>query len=274
MRYNAPNVQSQVNNWIDALKGGSNPAGISVAAVQADVVAHSMGGLVARQMVLQPGFLNPDTFGQGNIHKLITIDTPHLGSQVALNILGQGQFSETGCLQQLLAKNGKFAIESAVLGDGTIVPGASGDLQGDNNTGAMSADLQRLNRDSRHPIPWAPIEGQYSDFSKLDSQSPLNPAKLIRLFCNTDPLALQLTSTGWPQIFHGEANDAIVSVKSQENGISGAGALISDEVHSPGTEKLGFAGPSMLDAGVVPDLVITLLNTPLNDTAYYFPINP
>jgi hypothetical protein len=30
----------------------------------------------------------------------------------------------------------------------------------------------------------------------------------------------------------------------------------------------------MLDAGVVPNLVTTLLNTPLNDSSYYYPITP
>lgn len=44
-------------------------------------------------------------------------------------------------------------------------------------------------------------------------------------------------------------------------------------VHSPGTEKLGFAGPSVLDQGNIPNQVIKLLNTPVTQPAFA-PINP
>jgi pimeloyl-ACP methyl ester carboxylesterase len=277
LRYNAPRVLSQVKAWIDTFRGGSNPVGMSVAAVQADIVGHSMGGLVTRRMVLESGFLASETFGQGNIHKLITIDTPHLGSQLAYDLLGfgQGDFHETGCLQQLLAKHNLFTIGTAVLPDGTTTAGASGDLQGDDATtpGILNDDLAALNGSSIHPIPWAPIEGQYTNFSTLDSLSVFNMLNWIHLACLSDPLAGQLTSTGWPQLFHGEASDGIVSVKSQANGGSAVN-LVTNEMHSPSTEELGFKGPSMLDAGVVPNLVTLLLNTPLNDPAYYSPINP
>src|SRR5260221_13035596 len=51
--YNAPRVALQVQGWLNKFKAGKNPKGIPIAAAQADIVAHSMGGLIARQMVLQ-----------------------------------------------------------------------------------------------------------------------------------------------------------------------------------------------------------------------------
>ena len=51
--------------------------------VQADLVGHSMGGLLARQWTEDSGYLNQKTFEIGDIHKLITLDTPNKGSFLA-----------------------------------------------------------------------------------------------------------------------------------------------------------------------------------------------
>ena len=58
--------------------------GNATAASQVDVVAHSMGGLIARGFVQQPDYKNPSNFMKGYIHRLITIGTPHYGGQLAL----------------------------------------------------------------------------------------------------------------------------------------------------------------------------------------------
>ncbi len=58
----------------------------SVAAVQAEVVANSMGGLVTRTMALDPKFLNDPaypTFGKGPVRRFITIGSPHQGTRLA-----------------------------------------------------------------------------------------------------------------------------------------------------------------------------------------------
>jgi len=44
-------------------------------------------------------------------------------------------------------------------------------------------------------------------------------------------------------------------------------------VHSPGSEQLGFLGPSVLDPGPVPTQVITLLNTPVSSQVFHL-LNP
>jgi pimeloyl-ACP methyl ester carboxylesterase len=61
-----------------------------IAAVKVDVIAHSMGGVLAR-IYAEGGekwdghrqYLRDDNFNQGDINKLITIDTPHSGSFLA-----------------------------------------------------------------------------------------------------------------------------------------------------------------------------------------------
>ncbi len=101
-QYNAPNVLGQILGWIENFNAGSISSAIPVADTQVDIVAHSMGGDIARQLVLQPNFLDDDTFGQGSIHKLITIDTPHLGSPLANLLLSPTE--EGGCAEWILAR--------------------------------------------------------------------------------------------------------------------------------------------------------------------------
>jgi pimeloyl-ACP methyl ester carboxylesterase len=86
---NAPIVLEQIRNFIKNFK-----AEAKVAAVQVDYVAHSMGGDVARQIVITPGY-------KREIHKLITIDTPFLGSPFAdalnrENGFCKAQFAKSG----------------------------------------------------------------------------------------------------------------------------------------------------------------------------------
>lgn len=58
----------------------------NAAMVQADFVAHSLGGVVTRTLENQP-FLAYDwnTFHQGIVHKLVTIGSPYLGTQWPLH---------------------------------------------------------------------------------------------------------------------------------------------------------------------------------------------
>jgi hypothetical protein len=52
-----------------------------IAAAQADVIGHSMGGILSRIWAGSPAYKNNiANYKQGNIHKLITFDSPHLGS--------------------------------------------------------------------------------------------------------------------------------------------------------------------------------------------------
>jgi pimeloyl-ACP methyl ester carboxylesterase len=79
---NAPLVLDQIRYNLDRFKALSN-----VAAVQSDLVAHSLGGLISRALVLVPNFFYPGNFGRGEVHKLITIDSTHLGTPLANNLL-------------------------------------------------------------------------------------------------------------------------------------------------------------------------------------------
>jgi pimeloyl-ACP methyl ester carboxylesterase len=55
----------------------------SIAASQVDIVAHSMGGLMARGFVQQDDYKRKENYMKGSIHRLITIGTPHLGGPLS-----------------------------------------------------------------------------------------------------------------------------------------------------------------------------------------------
>ena len=72
---------SAVAYWIAAAKRDLRKTQIAV--TQVDVVGHSMGGLATRSYAQGATYKNSSNFGAGDIHKLITIGTPHLGSCLA-----------------------------------------------------------------------------------------------------------------------------------------------------------------------------------------------
>ena len=55
----------------------------SIAVAQVDIIAHSMGGLMARGFVQQPDYENKSNYMNGSIHRLITIGTPHFGAHLS-----------------------------------------------------------------------------------------------------------------------------------------------------------------------------------------------
>jgi len=67
------------------------------AVTQADVIGHSMGGLLTRLYIGSQQFLRPDNFNKGDIRRVVTLDTPHYGTNFAnlLVALHRAQPAET-----------------------------------------------------------------------------------------------------------------------------------------------------------------------------------
>jgi pimeloyl-ACP methyl ester carboxylesterase len=266
-RFNRVTALRQIQDLLTGFRTGTNPEYIPVAGVQADVVAHSMGGNVARSMVLLPGFLSDNTFHQGIVHKLITIDTPHLGSPLATRFLMPEEYGR--CLQRNFGNLGQAVLSTAVV-NGVSVNGAIGDLV----DSPMSSALQELATQNPHPLPTAVLAGVYVDWPALDRSVAAAVIKSWPFGCYDDPLALQLNSTDWPAMFSNQDNDGIVPRNSQENGLNASALLFTGFVHSKGAEALGFGGPTVLDAPTGPQVVIDLLNKPATNQQYYKMINP
>lgn len=91
-----------------------------VAATQVDVVAHGMGGLLARLVLSAPGFVHATNFNAGAIHRLITMNTPHLGARLATEIVRTRQFAKQRGVWELMTD----ILEAA----GVFIDDVEGDL--------------------------------------------------------------------------------------------------------------------------------------------------
>jgi len=244
---NAPIVLSQVRAAVNMLRSASN-----VAAVQADIVAHSMGGNIVRTFVLLPNYLSNDTFGSGVIHKLITLDTPYNGSQLANNL----QQSNSFC-KKAFGSNGK------------VVAGATTDLA------VGSAALLTLQSTLKFPIPAHAIAGVASNAQTSTAEGN---AGTIETVCPS-----LLPTKHFVDLFAGPS-DLIVSQASQQG--VGAGYLALDPppdvipgfIHAVDS-YLFTLGPDILnrviDSGQevcintnIAEKVIDLLNSQVDDGSF------
>lgn len=244
--YNAPGVLVQINNFIAAYRTAANVAG-----VKADIVAHSMGGDIARTSFLLKNFLANNTFGAGPINKLITIATPHLGTPVAPDMLT----NSNTCVRNTLAGYGDIALQSVTF-SGQTAHGAVFDLEGNGFGGGLSAALKNLK--TVQPFPTAYLAGIATSSNLNGLSCVFCNAEALRILCSGDPLATDLTATKWPTIY-GQDNDTIVPLDSALNNLTGL--QYSGVIHTAGLETLDFNGPSVLDpASTISSEVITLLN--------------
>ena len=260
--YNAPIVGRQLATFINTFKLGANPESIPVAAVQADIVAHSMGGDITRTFPQFKLFYNNTTFALGYVHKVITIATPHWGSPLATHLVDNND----QCVRGILALSGSPSFTSVTFKNGTTATGGVGDLEGDGFDGGLSPALQSLQNPIPHPLPTALIQGLESQ-QQLDGLDSSSVAQAIRIICFGDYLARHLTSTGWPQVFN-QQSDSIVPALSEVAGLTNFN-LVNGVIHSASAELLGFGPPAELDADSgVAGTVTDLLNTPVTNAAY------
>jgi pimeloyl-ACP methyl ester carboxylesterase len=281
-QFNVPQVMEQMYERLLSFKGGSNPISAPVAAIQADVIAHSMGGTITRTIAAQGNFLRDDNFGQGDVHKLITIDTPHLGSPLASQLL----FADVNsCVRDVLARNGEISLRTAVLYGTQTFTGAVADLQDNTGiSGQLSPALQMIAVANQHPLPTALVVGYMQAQNRAGLDNISFAQTVLHRICGTghgDPLGNNFTSTSIANVFGGNDSDGIVSLSSQEDNPAGSptnyipiASTFPGYVHGSGAIQLGLVGPQMLDpTAKVPPQVINLLNTSVTDPAFNL-INP
>lgn len=70
-----------------------------ISCTRADLVGHSMGGLMSRAFINQnKHYKLPDNFNMGSVRRLITLSTPHIGSGVA-NLLTKNDQEINSCIR-------------------------------------------------------------------------------------------------------------------------------------------------------------------------------
>jgi pimeloyl-ACP methyl ester carboxylesterase len=280
--YNATRILSQLRSAISIFKNGNNPANIKTAAVQADVVGHSMGGVITRTFAVTSKsytFLSDDNFKSGDVHKLITIDTPHLGTPVATQLLR----SENECVAHLMDHAGN-AVIPVILLNGDQISGAANDLSGDGNGNHPSQALANLKIENgmfRFRTALIAAKEDSSNLSGLD-QCIACLATIAKYACLDSPLTGYMFAFRWQEIFSvgydSPGDDALVPFVSQLNNTSNDNPAQAFDglIHSHGTELLGFNGPSIMDDPyhAVPNEVIDLLNTTITNPSIFVPLTP
>lgn len=294
--YNAPTVFSQMQNAVANYALAAPPAGyLPVASVQVDAVGHSMANPIVRTMpyvlTAPNGFFQAANYGQGIVHKLISIAGPHLGSPMAIVALDPAN----ACTWLGVAAKGEYPLNSANFGT-SVTTGGTLDLTGDGQGNCASAALNTLQGSADKQIPVALIAGAMSDsqLNGLDSSLQALAVKLllgvkaVQLACGTDYSFVDYTSAGWLTMTRTTAanqSDAFVPVTSALDGLDQNAAcivqngqppgtpcnlsLIQNAVHGPGTvSEIGFPEPQMLDNPSVPMITINLLNAKVSDPAF------
>jgi pimeloyl-ACP methyl ester carboxylesterase len=258
---NAPTVLAAIKEAVVDFRTSTQSAG-----AQADVVAHSLGGVITRTLENLPDFNDQASWGVGVVHKLITIGTPHLGSPVAAQLLN----GNNDCVRNTFAALQMTSISPATVPElsGTLTGGV-GDMQ------PLSPAILAIQSSNGHEVPTALVAGTANvlNTSSLDTSFA---AGFLQRLCSSDFLAVNLTSSNWTPNVFGEGNDGIVGLTSQQN--LNMGSFVQDGVvHSGGVEQLGFTGPTELSpssASQIQTFIITLLNTKVQTVAPPFYLLP
>jgi len=216
-----------------------------------DIVAHSMGGLLARKYIHDNNFYRSQlNYNQGSVRRLITIGTPHFGSQLA-NLLRYDNAAVNNCIRDddpAIPGIQNNDIEEAISWlayDGNEIGSGIQDLAVGNSL------LQTLN-DNEQLIPTISLFGDAgTEFDLGGGLSYLVTKQIYEAGCNHD------------QVF-GEHSDGVVPVCSG----SAAGCLVNEMRIIPETNTQTLNNAFHVGMGTnenVISLVIQLLNDDLNN---------
>jgi probable HAF family extracellular repeat protein len=245
-----------------------------VASVTFDAVVHSMGGLIARALSSDPTSIKKFPYGRGLIHKLITLDTPHLGSPFAQNLLNSG----FACRNLFEAQGKPVGVNILNLVPETL--NTSNSFLHSLNSGFPTLQL------FTHAIV-----GVASSEQTMKAEEPFNNPQDIKAYTFAKACSDLLPVKNYAAVL-GVVNDLIVGENSQaaQNlGVNGPIPRSSPPVsvvHSV-AQILFPSGPDVLGAELNPtsdysqptkaspraldivNHVIDLLNKPVTDPAYY-----
>ena len=212
-----------------------------IAATRADFVAHSMGGILARQWAASPGYRRASNFQAGDFHKLITLDSPHFGARSDSYVVSIREEIIVGRL---------FAAAMYEAGM-PINDGAVDDLE------FFSQAIESIGPANVPSHALAGVGG--SDFQSFCPGLSGIFIKTIAFFARESVPEL-LT-----RIYGTEPNDVVVGLDSQN------GPLPSEATSTPipGPDGVHFC---VTASGVYADAIVALLNTPVTANEFqYFP---
>jgi pimeloyl-ACP methyl ester carboxylesterase len=228
---NAPIDHRQIKPRIDLYKAAEK-----VAAVRADVVNHSMGGLMARMLpLLEDAYFRDDNFNLGDVHKVINFGTPNFGTRFAQFLL------RSSCVRTVFAERGMLSDQGAVE---DLVP--------------FSRAISQVN-DPFSPLQLHQIVALASSFNKQDTETSRGYFYL-RIRCRRDFQGFPLRDF-FDTLLRTPDHDLIVPAFSQLAAATTNFTVVPDVIHSRVIPLL--IGIGEMESETISRRVIELLHTPL-----------
>ena len=210
-----------------------------IAATRADFVAHSMGGILARQWAANAGYSRPSNFLAGDFHKLITLDSPHFGARSDSYVVSIRE-------EEIVGRVFAAAMYAAGM---PINEGAVDDLE------FFSQPIESIGPANVGSHALAGVGG--SDFEGFCPGLTGTFIKIVAFFA--DESVPELLTT----IYGTEPNDVVVGLDSEN------GPLSSEATSTPipGPDGVHFC---VTASGVYTNAIVGLLNTPVTADAFQF----
>jgi pimeloyl-ACP methyl ester carboxylesterase len=252
---NDPIIFGEITSFLTGFRSSKN-----VAAAQVDVVAHSMGGLVTRQVQADSNNRRQSNYMQGPIHKLITVGTPYAGSPFADALIRE---TTAGSKDPHCYLSTLFSLAGLTIG------GAVHDLSPQNVQQPLS------------DLPMHAIVG-VAGLGITNATEGAFPYIELTFAC---PNFINSNGATFNNFFGGP-NDLIVPVTSQKSGYSAdpsaTETITSSVSHAVIPVFLGFGPAELGDPGASPTSSPTvdeatylagriqaLINTPVTDPAFF-----
>ena len=179
----------------------------SIAASQVDVVAHSMGGLMARGFVQQPDYKGKENYMKGSLHRLITIGTPHFGGPLSKFLYDRRDYWY--CLDDIKITPAQTCINEpkklrTIYADNYNLPIDKGGIE------ALIPKSNAYSRLNKTKVKSYAIAGSYRPNAKMSHKCQESHYKSI-----VDSIDSNLDK----HAFDDDDNDLVVSVTSQLGGL-------------------------------------------------------
>jgi hypothetical protein len=235
-----------------------------IAGSQVDLVAHGTGGLLARQYLDSAGYASAASFGDGDVHKLITLNTPHLGSSFAT------AFMETwndGLNTTQRSSIGSMLATAGLVVDGGAVEDAQVGSPFVQLLDATTVPSHAIAGSGGRSIPRTSATAHALDNSKnlyliVEQNHPSMPKP-----ATTQPTRLAFVFGESSQVF-AEDHDMFVELDSQHGGIAASATTTIASHESGATSSYDSCHQIVPRAPAYSTRILELLDTPASGTLF------
>lgn len=259
-------VQETVNEVLGELRGRG------VAVTQVDTIAHGMGGLLARRFADLPSYRRFTNFYEGDLNRLIAMNTPHVGTRLADEIVEMrealmmsGNLTRWNTVRNLLTRAGIIIDRASAIDDlltDSAVINAIGETQVPSHLLVSQGGLS-LPRDQSLPMLSAGIIVLYQ---QMERWHPL--VSSIQDAMERQKLILGQES----MLFCDDQHDLFVAVDDQKGGVNSLTAVTDNFTVDPSVlDTEHFKVPSDVPHT---NKLVDLLNSPVHSGLFTPSIPP